>query len=174
MSPHQVVAVAARLFAVWLVIHVPGQVYEFFSEQAKLHDSTLPFFALCVMVIEVIAILTLWLFPHTIARRLLGAPSAEPAPPASADTWLRIGCALIGLWLLATAVPALMLDAFALSYLTAAVDDSSSLRRSVFYYLAEVAIGVWLILGAQGFRKLVWWARNAGIGEPSNNRRRGP
>ena len=105
--------------------------------------STLPLVALCVLIIEVIAILALWLFPHTIARRLLGTRSAEPAPPASANTWLRMGCALIGLWLLATSVPALMLDTFALSYLSA-VEDASPLRRSVFYYLAEVAIGVWL------------------------------
>jgi hypothetical protein len=173
MSPHQVVAVAARLFAVWLAIHLPGQVYEFVASDTKLNDPTMRLVALCVAVVEVVTILALWLFPYSIARRLLGSSPVEAGPSASADTWVRIGCALIGLWLVATSLPALVLDAFVLSSFTT-VDDTSSLRHSVFYYLAEVAIGAWLILGARGFRQLVWWARNAGVGEPSNNRSRGP
>jgi hypothetical protein len=173
MSPHQVVAVAARLFAVWLVIHLPGQVYGFFAQDAKLADSTLRVVAVCVALVEVLVILVLWLFPHMIARRLLGSPSVETVTPSPADTWLRMGCALLGLWLLATSLPALLLDTYALSLLQYG-DDTSSLWHSVLYYIAEVAIGVWLILGAAGFRQVVWWARNAGIGEPSNNRSRGP
>lgn len=172
MSPHQVVSVAARLFAVWLVIHLPGQVYSFFTEESKLNDPTLRLVAICVAAIEAIVILALWFFPHTIARTLLRTSATEPPPPSSADTWLTMGCALIGLWLVATSLPSLVIDTFVWS--TYKFDDTSSLWRSVLYYLAEIAIGVWLILGARGFRQVVWWARNAGIGEPSNNRSRGP
>jgi hypothetical protein len=168
MSPHQFVAVAARLFAVWLVIHLPGQAYGFFTDSSKLNDPTLGMVALGVGVVELIVILGLWFFPNTIARKLLGSSSSEPPPPSSADAWLTMGCALMGLWLLATSLPALLLDLFVMSKYE--FEDKSSLWRSVLYYIAEAAIGVWLILGARGFRRIVWWARNAGIGEPSNNR----
>lgn len=173
MSPHHVVVVALRLFAVWLVAHVPGQVYEFFAEDRKLGDPTLRLVALCVGVVELIVILGLWIFPSTIARRLLGNAAAEPATPSAADTWLRMGCALLGLWLVCTALPGLLLDVRAL-FVAQYGDDTSSIWRTVFYYLSEIAIAIWLILGAAGFRQVVWWARNAGIGEPSNNRWRGP
>jgi len=78
----------------------------------------------------------------------------------------------MGLWLVATALPALVLDTFALS--TYKFEDTSSLWRSVLYYLAEVAIAVWLILGARGFRYIVWWASNVGISGRSNDRESGP
>jgi len=48
------------------------------------------------------------------------------------------------------------------------IDDTSSLRHSVLYYLAEVALSVWLILGARGFRKIFWWASNVGINKHSD------
>jgi hypothetical protein len=172
MTPHQIVAAAARLFAVWMAIHLPGQVYEFFAQDFKVHDASLRLVAACIAALEVIVILALWLFPNVIARRLLGPPPSEPPTPSSADTWLRMGCALIGLWLLATSLPALILDTYALSVST--FDENQSLWHSIVYYVTEVVLGVWLVLGGSGFRQLVWWARNAGIGEPSNNRWRGP
>lgn len=160
MSPHQIIAVAARLYAVWLAIQLPGQVYEVFAA-----DPSMRLFSACILIIEVVAMLALWFFPQTIARKLLTVSATETPAPSSADTWLRMGCALIGLWLLATSLPKLILDAFGLYSMH--YDDTSSLRRSVLYYLAEVAIAVWLILGGRGFREVFWWARNAGVSKPS-------
>jgi len=93
MSPHQIVAVATRLFAVWLVIHLPGQVYGFFTEDIKLNDPSIRPLAVCFAVLEVLVILVLWFFPHTIARALLKSSATEPPQPSSADTWLTMGCA---------------------------------------------------------------------------------
>ncbi len=171
--PHQIIAVAARLFAVWLTIHLPGQIYAFVDSDVKLHDARLRFFAVGIAIVELALILVLWLFPYTVARILLKSSRAEAAPPISGDTWLQIGCALIGMWLMATSLPALLLDTYTLSTETPP-DDSSSLVHSVIYYLSQVVIGIWLILGASGFRRVVWWARNAGMAKPSNNRRNGP
>ena len=161
MSPHQIIAVAARLFAVWLAIHLPGQVYEvlFAEPSARL-------FVVCIFIIEVVAMLALWFSPHTIARRLLSVSTPETPAPSSADTWLRMGCALIGLWVLATSFPKLIVDAFGMYFIK---DDDPSLQRAVLYYLAEVAIAVWLILGGSGFREVFWWARNAGVSKPSGS-----
>jgi hypothetical protein len=77
-----------------------------------------------------------------------------------------MGCALIGLWLLTTSVPSLVLNAYVLvgatdNYATTSIRHD--VTHNVFYHTAEVAIALWLILGARGFRELFWWARNAGI-----------
>jgi len=172
MSPHQIIAVVMRLIAVWMVIHLPGQVYGFVDSDAKLNDSNLRWLAFGVALVEIALIIGLWAFPDTLAKKLLRSPVSETPTPSFADTWLQMGCALIGLWLLATSMPALVLDTFLLSTANS-VDDTASLRHSVFYYLAEVVIGVWLVLGATGFRQLFWWAKNACIGAPSNNRSSG-
>jgi hypothetical protein len=170
MSPQQVVAVGARLLAVWLFAHLPGQVYQFYALLVSGVDAlsaSLRFFAGIALVFEVLLILALWFFPLTIARKLLRSSSEEHPIPSSPDMWLGIGCALIGLWLLTSAVPALVLNA----YVLVGADnyaETASVRRNVFYNSAEVAIGLWLILGAKGFRELFWWAQNAGVSKSLN------
>jgi hypothetical protein len=167
MSPQQIVAVMARLLAVWIVIHLPGQAGEFVFASSRGADSGLRVFAACAFVVEVLASVVLWFFPLTVTRKLLRSSSDERPPPASSDVWLGMGCALIGLWLLATSLPALVIDGLILaSSINASGDVSSSLRQNVVYYVAEVAIAAWLILGARGFREVFWWARNAGVSKP--------
>ena len=167
MSPQQIVAVMARLFAIWIVIHLPGQAYEILFPSTRDADQSTRLFALGGFALEILASLALWFFPLTIARKLLRSSSDERPPPSSSDLWLGMGCALIGLWLLATSLPALVINIFILgSALTASGDLSSSLRQNLLYYLAEVAIAAWLILGATGFQKVFWWARNAGVSKP--------
>jgi hypothetical protein len=39
--------------------------------------------------------------------------------------------------------------------------DTTDMRFAWVYYLAEIAIGIWLLLGARGARRLFWWARKA-------------
>ena len=55
-----------------------------------------------------------------------------------------------------------MFDIFALNSMERYVDHSQ-LLRGVFYDLLELAIAIWLIFGGKGFRKLFWWAQNAGF-----------
>jgi hypothetical protein len=119
------------------------------------------------LLFEMVAVLALWLFPLTIARSLLRAAGEERPPPSSSpDLWLGMGCALIGLWLLATSLPALLLDWFVLAQANS-YDETTSLRHSVFYYAAEIAIAAWLLVGARGFRELFWWLRRAGVSKTS-------
>ena len=170
MSPQQIVAVGARLLAAWLVVHLPGQInqfYFFISTGVDANSASLLVFTGCALVVEILLILSLWFFPLIIAQKLLGASSVEPPAPASPDLWLGMGCALIGLWVLTTSVPALLLNLYALIGVTDRYAEVNSLRHdlrhSVLYNAAEVAIALWLILGARGFRELYWWAQNAGI-----------
>jgi hypothetical protein len=118
-------------------------------------------FAVTVLALAVLLVAALWLFPRTIARKLLSPDIAKPETSASADLWLAMGCALLGLWLLTSALPTLVFDTYALVHLNPG-DDRGNIPQSVVYYVVEVAIGLWLVFGAKGFRRLFWWARNAG------------
>jgi hypothetical protein len=163
MSPHQVIAVALRVFAVWLAVWVlstlPGLSF------AARGDAPAWRFALVFVALVGVLILALWFFPRTIAEKLLSPPLAEPTTSRSSDTWLAMGCALIGLSILTTALPRLVMQMFALYQAASdiAYSDTGGLKSWAIYYVVEVAIAVWLILGARGFRRLFWWARNAGL-----------
>ena len=174
MSPHQAVAVAVRLFAVWLVIYLIPGVVGFYAQYEKQNDPHRLVIAVAVSLVAAALVLALWFFPLTIARRLLTSSSAAPAPPASPDMWLAMGCALIGLWLFGTNLPALIYNALILHFTADTYEDTSQVRQRLYYDLGELVIAAWLMFGARGFRRLFWWARYAGTGEPSNNRWRGP
>jgi hypothetical protein len=118
-------------------------------------------FALTVLVLTALFVAALWLFPRIIAGKLLSRDNAKPEPSTSPELWLAMGCALLGLWLLTSALPTLIFDTYALLRLNPG-DDRANVPQSVVYYVVEVAIGLWLVFGARGFRRLFRWARTAG------------
>ena len=160
MSPHQTLAVAVRLFAIWLAIYFARMAPAFYRETLRVEDSAGSVGAALISILVVALVLFLWFFPRTVAKGLLDVKSV-PAEPASPDTWFAVGCALIGIWLI---VPALASVIYRLSVLYLAQRDSaldvSEWRFTWIYYFVEIAIGAWLLLGARGARKLFWWARN--------------
>jgi hypothetical protein len=159
VSPLQILSVALRLFAVWLGIQALRTLPSFFLVRA---DSASGFaYALFLFTLSAVLGLALWFFPNSIARKLLPPETSQPAPVSTVDTWLAVGCSLIGLWLVCTILPQLVLDAyFVLS--SSDLDDTSRPKRWILYNLAEVLIASWLILGARGFRRVFWWVQNAG------------
>jgi len=159
MSPHQAVAVAVRIFAAWLGITVLRDLASF----AFLKPSDILGFGFAVTVVVLAAVLVaiLWFFPGTVAGKLLSPDNAKLDAAASPDLWLAMGCALLGLWLLTSALPTLIFDTYALFRFNYG-DDRGNVPQSVAYYVVEVAIALWLVFGAKGFRRLFWWARNAG------------
>jgi hypothetical protein len=85
-----------------------------------------------------------------------------PAEPSAPETWFAIGVSLIGLWLAASAVPGLLRN-LAVSYLYASdAIDKSGLISGLIFLFAQIAVGVLLIVGANGIKRFVWWARHAG------------
>jgi hypothetical protein len=80
-----------------------------------------------------------------------------------------MGCALIGLWMLTYAVPALIRDALLLQSTASDYVDPGNLKSWVIYNLVEVAIALWLVFGAAGFSRLFWWARSAGLAKVTHS-----
>jgi hypothetical protein len=159
MSPHQAVAVALRVFAVWLGIYGLRTAVSF----AFVPEKDVPGLgaAVAFLALTVLLVVALWFFPRSIAGKLLSLDNAKPEASAFPDLWLAMGCALLGLWLLTSALPSLVFDTYALVYIDPTSDDWW-VKRSVMYHAVEVAIALWLILGAGGFRKVFWWAQYAG------------
>ena len=160
MSPHQIVAILVRLFAIWIGVNALRFIAVFYLEGVK---QGVPYILPVILaaVISVTIVLVLWHFPQTIAKGLLKSSDAEVMPPASQDIWLAMGAGLIGLALLASALPGLISDL--IIELSSDRDIRSSTVRTWFlYYGTQSLIAVWLIFGARGFRKIFWWARSTG------------
>jgi hypothetical protein len=170
MSPHQAVAVAVRIFAVWLATYLI-RTAPFLAISFNGHDSS--GIVLATAIVSAICFgvaAALWFFPLTIARKLLPPAAAAPAPAQPPEVWLSMGCALIGLWMLASSISTLAQNIFALYYVDKSYGTEIPLqiKHGILYALLNVAIGVWLILGARGFGKVFRWAQNVGLYRPSN------
>ena len=162
MSPHQIIAVAVRLFAVWLaataLLNIP---YYYLNAVGQSSSDTIWFFWPIVLPLLLIAV-ALWRFPLTIAGKLLPSPESKSVEEASPDLWLSMGCALIGLFFIGSTVPSLLVG-----LIQNRETLLSQLAGNFQYWLANellrLAIGVWLVAGAKGFRKVFWWVRSAGL-----------
>jgi hypothetical protein len=162
VSSVQAVALGIRLFTIWLAIYWARSIPYLFAEARDAEGWAPTVVALAYSGLLVGFVVVLWFFPRTVARTLLPEERAAPQVNTSPDTWFAVGCALIGLWVLASVLPGVFREDYLFLY---AKRNSIALpeqwESSVIYYVVQLAVGVWLLLGAKGVRKLVWWARNA-------------
>ena len=162
MTPHQTLAVAVRLFAIVFAIYI---VRELLAFHLHIHERGDPHALLIVGTVSVLAVLflvVLWFFPRTIARGLLPLSADTPAQPSPPDIWFATGSSLIGLCLMAFAVPALARNSLVLYLFRSESVDMSGLRSGLLHYSIQFAVGVGLLVGANGLRKVFLWLRNAG------------
>jgi hypothetical protein len=160
VTPQQIVALAVRLFAIWMAIQVLRMVPWFFEPAAFQASSRV--WNTFVVALSAVIVLILWLSPRIIAGKRVTSSAGQSQAPMSADTWLIVGCMLIGLWTLTTTVPRLVYDTIALNS-TPYWKNNPDLRYWVVYNLVEVCIAAWLIVGGKGITKAFRWVQNAGI-----------
>jgi hypothetical protein len=165
MTPHQTLAVVVRLFAIWLAIYIARAAPAFYREAARYRDTPGTVGAVLIAIAALALVIFLWFFPRTVALKLLDERNLAPTQSASPDTWFAVGCGLLGLWLI---VPALANLTWTLSVVYLAqrdpAVDTSNLRIDSISYVIDIALGIWLLLGARGARKLFWWARQRADG----------
>ena len=162
LSREDLVAVGVRLFSVFLFLgvikQVPG-VVQFFAVDDQGRAWAI-FNALALLSGALICVL-LWFFPLSIARRLLPVmrePRTEP--PMDASLALSTGLTLMGVWVLAYGI----VDAiywFTLfirtrQALAAYFEWSHEHVANVLATLAELIIGLWLVFGSTGIRRLIY------------------
>ncbi len=104
MSPHQVVGLAVRLFAIWLAVQgVPYLVVA--SNMPMVGGPTVSYIQGATFAVVALA---LWLFPMTLAHRLLArVPPDDPISVTSREL-LQVALVVTGILLLALKLPALL------------------------------------------------------------------
>jgi hypothetical protein len=158
MSPQQIVAVALRLFAIWLGIRALDYLPSFFYRGEGQYSRAYVYVAF-LLTLNVVITIGLWFFPRSIARKLVPPEKPSAQPPATIDTWLAIGCTLIGLWTLTDTIPRLVYWLYVLKN----TDERWWTGPEVWQQIARLAIAVWLVLGGKGVAKIFRWAKYAGI-----------
>jgi len=144
--------------AIWLGIVALRTLPSFFLFRTT--DSPGHAYALFMLALTAVLALGLWFFPTTIAGKILSSSSTESSQ-SMPDTWFAMGCSLIGVWILATTIPRLVLNVYFLNLTGSGV--YSTFLPDAIYQAAEAIIALWLILGGRGFRRLFRWVQDAGI-----------
>jgi hypothetical protein len=161
MTPHQTLAVAVRLFAIWLTIYGARELLGFYIAAEEHGDRHSVMIVAAVILVTAAFLVLLWFFPRTIARGLLplsGDTVAKPSPP---EMWIAVGASVIGLWLVASALPALLRNGLVMYLFRAESLDRTGLTSGMIYYGIQLLVGLGLMLGVNGLRKLFLWARYA-------------
>jgi hypothetical protein len=161
MSREDYVAIAVRLFVVWLVLSILQQglyAAPAFIDQGW--DSATIAYGL-FLLLGLLVCIFLWVFPLTAARKLLPTmkePRSEQV--IGAPVALSLGLTLLGLWLVAKA----LIDG--IYWLTILLlfhrDDTGMLSlghdqiAGTVATVVELAIGLWLVFGNAGLRRLIF------------------
>jgi hypothetical protein len=168
VSREDYVAVAARLFAVYITFQVVLQLPV--GAQTLSQDQDMVWAGLYVLALLVSLALCafLWFFPLTIARKLLPVMKEPRSDQAiNASVGLSLGLTLIGIWFLAEgtigAVYWLALIVRTKQHVEQldfewSPEQLASMASTVF----EVAVGACLVLGSTGLRQLIHRLRYAG------------
>lgn len=149
MTPQQLIGIGVRLFAIWLamtslfyLLALPGQL-----ARADLDDSQ--FISYAIGAGYLIATVVLWCFPMSIAHKLLPRTKYDNTLSMIQPLELaRVGAALVGLCLLAKALPSVV-DVIFRAFLFVPtgstfagmdLDTKLNLAGAVFELLLSVAI----------------------------------
>jgi hypothetical protein len=169
MTPRLFVALGLRLLGIFWVLYLLGHMY---GLSIYLNHSATPVSRYVIWgatILQLLICLALWVFPSTIAGKLL--PSAaradeDPPPPRLAD-WQALGVACVGLWSLAAAIPRTVFWLNILILNNIKYPDYAYMdleRRADFAAtVAQLLISLWLVFGSRSIARVIFKLRNAGV-----------
>jgi len=164
MTPHQALALGVRLFAIWCGLAIVREVVAFMTSWQPQDGTGGLAVVVGATVLSAIFVLLLWFFPNSIARGLLPQPADAPTQSLSYQMWFTLGTALLGLWFVASSITPILRNLSVMFFFRPELinpEDVRSLRVGLLYYAVEMLIGLSLLFGATGIRKLIWRIRNA-------------
>lgn len=160
MSREDVIAVASRLFAIFLVIsavRLIGTAVQTEREVSGL-DAGLVYHVLPIAVPYLMAAAGLWYFPLSIARKFLPVmrDSGPPISAAGADI-AAIAFSVLGMWTLASAISD---GVYWVVFVTASENGERfaltvGQKARIISLVVEAGIGVYLILGSRGLATIL-------------------
>lgn len=167
MTPHQLVAVAVRLFAIWYAIFLLRELPGSFIAELQ-HTGEINMAKVAIAAVLVLLAFVIWFSASPIARAIVPRPATESPLPWTEKRVLTIGASLIGLWVMSYALYPIIYYGH-LWFLTERnevtgwdAQDTASLASA----FATLAIGVWLFFGAHGLWRI--WSRLRGRTEESS------
>ena len=170
MTPHQILAAFTRLLAIWWLLYVVSQTPGLYVHNEHLQlDNRTPVIVITVLQLGICAFL--WMFPATVARKLLPLKETPSAPPARIADWQMLGVICIGLWALTHAIPDTVYWAILLN--TWLGPDSGTLaltvaqRARIASTVVSLVIGIGLVFGARGITTYLFGIRKARPGPPT-------
>lgn len=161
MTPQQIFAVALRVFAIRLAlsaINYLGPLENYLESLPSESPWTVtPLYALGASMLALA--LFLWFFPMLAAQTLLPRARFEGRASPQLHEAVRLGSALIGLWLLHEALPQLLLKlTFLLAYppeLVALLPHGARDGANLLRFAIEMLLSLSLMLGGGVFARLV-------------------
>jgi hypothetical protein len=165
MSPNQSLVVVVRLFALWLIGYYITTAPWFYVQAKKFSPDSAVVYSLGAAAVVLALSAALWYSASWLAQRLIPGPSQAAERSATFDSWFSVGCALIGLWVLAKAVPAL-LHYFIANFMGAGIFPNTYIVTPEWHLTAifntiQLLFGLALFLGGKSLNKVVLWVRNA-------------
>lgn len=162
MTPQQLIGVGVRLFALWLLVRaipyfgsIPGQLIAMSipgGEKASMVSYG-------IGIAYLMGVILLWVFPMAVAHRLLPRTNYTNILTFRSYELARVGCGLLGLWLLATELPALtwfLFRAFLVAGSTSSFETlDGQAKLEVIVAVVELGIAVIFITKADLFARLI-------------------
>ena len=153
MTPQQIVGLAARLFAIWLLITAIQAVgmAATMAEQPGATSSVAPYgFAALFLIVAIL----LWLFPMVVAHKLVPRTRFEDTLRLPANDLLVVACVVLGLWVIVVrAVPAIAYYISVAAFWVKNGQPITALEQSrhvsFLIGLIHLAIGLFLALRAR-------------------------
>jgi hypothetical protein len=160
MTPQQLIGLAVRFFAIWLVmtsITYFGSIFlsPVISDTSN-NEITL---AYGLGTLYLLAAVILWLFPMVVAHKLLPRTRYENRLSFQAHELARVGTALLGLWLFAKALPSPVWLLFRSFLFVDAGSTFSALtpeeRLDILVTAFEIGFALLIIFRAKTFANLI-------------------
>ncbi len=159
MTPQQIVGLGIRLFAIWLALDVVRWVLRGIGAPEEYVQAAFGHGALVSALIHAVAAILLWNFPMWVAHKLIPRTAHDNALNVSLFDVARVGCALIGLWILAATLQNILW--FLITALVASGSGSffaglSAENRITFATdIGQAALGLLLMFQSAWFARIV-------------------
>ena len=105
MTPQQIVGLGVRLLAIWLAVTSVSYLIAMPSAIEKANLGSGAIVSYLIGALYLLAALLLWLFPMSVAHKLVARTNFDNRLNVPAVEAARVGCCLLGLWILSRTVP---------------------------------------------------------------------
>lgn len=159
MTPQQIVGLGVRLFAIWLALQAAPWVAQLLRGTNDPVTAPIVPGILISAAAYVGTAVVIWNIPMWIAHKLIPRTAHENVLNLPLFDAARVGCALIGLWLLATTlqnivwffITALIASGSGSVFAATSKENKIALALDIF----QVGLGLFLLFRSQWFAKFV-------------------